>query len=148
MSGRLAGVIIDNSAEALIIGDKMAKSAEGTKAAVLGASPKEDRYSFKAVHMLKEHGFTPIPVHPAGHVVDGIQAIKSLDEITDSVDTLTIYVNSKISTNELGRILKLRPRRVIFNPGSENPELVQKLNDAGIETVEACTLVMLRTDQY
>lgn len=126
----------------------MTKASPGTKAAVLGASPKEDRYSFKAVRMLKENGFSPIPVHPAGHVVDGITAKKSLDDITEPVDTLTVYVNAGISDGALDSILKLKPRRVIFNPGAENPALADKLRRAGIEVVEACTLVMLRTEQY
>lgn len=126
----------------------MTKAASGTKAAVLGASPKEERYSFKAVHMLKEHGFQPIPVHPAGHTVDGVPGVKTLGDIDDSVDTLTVYVNAGISSLQLDSILALQPRRVIFNPGSENPELAGKLQEAGIEIVEACTLVMLRTDQY
>ena len=126
----------------------MVKAPAASKAAVLGASPKEDRYSFKAVRMLKEHGFTPVPVHPAGHTVDGLEGLKSLDEITDSIDTLTVYVSAKISSAEVEKILKLNPRRVIFNPGAENPELGKELEKAGIEVVEACTLVMLRTEQY
>lgn len=126
----------------------MIKAKPGTKAAVLGASPKEDRYSFKAVHMLKENGFTPIPVHPAGHVVDGITAVKSLGDINEPVDTVTVYVNAGISDGALEAILKLKPRRVIFNPGAENPALAEKLRKSGIEVVEACTLVMLRTEQY
>ncbi len=126
----------------------MIKAPAASKAAVLGASPKEDRYSFKAVRMLKEHGFSPVPVHPAGHAVDGLEGLKSLDEITDSIDTLTVYVSAKISSAEVEKILKLNPRRVIFNPGAENPELGKELEKAGIEVVEACTLVMLRTEQY
>ena len=126
----------------------MIKAPAASKAAVLGASPKEDRYSFKAVRMLKEHGFTPVPVHPAGHTVDGLEGLKSLEEITDSIDTLTVYVSAKISSAEVEKILKLNPRRVIFNPGAENPVLGKELEKAGIEVVEACTLVMLRTEQY
>lgn len=126
----------------------MNKAAKGTKAAVLGASPKEDRYSFKAVHMLKEHGFTPIPVHPKGHAVDGIAGVKSLAEISDDIDTVTLYVNASISDTEFDNIMMLHPRRVIFNPGSENDNLRKKLDNEGIETVEACTLVMLQTNQY
>lgn len=126
----------------------MKKAVKGSKAAVLGASPKEDRYSFKAVHMLKEHGFTPIPVHPAGHTVDGVPGVKSLQDLPDDIDTLTMYVNASISDGEYDSILALNPRRVIFNPGAENPELAEKLRSKGIEVVEACTLVMLRTDQY
>lgn len=126
----------------------MKKATPGARVAVLGASPKEERYSFKAVHMLKEHGFEPVPVHPAGHVVDGLKSLKNLGEINEPVDTLTMYVGDKISDGELDRILKLKPRRVVFNPGAENESLAAKLEEAGIEVVRACTLVMLRTDQF
>lgn len=129
----------------------MPKASDNSRVAVLGASTKEERYSFKAVRMLKEHGHQPIPVHPAGHVVDGIAALKSLDDIDVSnnpVDTLSLYINPKISSGELDRILKLKPRRVIFNPDTENEELAEKLAKSGIEIVRACTLVMLRTDQF
>ncbi|MDX9856603.1 MAG: CoA-binding protein [candidate division Zixibacteria bacterium] len=126
----------------------MKKASPGSRVAVLGASPKEERYSFKAVRMLKEHGFVPVPVHPAGHVVDGEKSLKSLEEIREPVDTLTMYVGEKISDGELDRIIALRPRRVVFNPGAENEPLAAKLEAAGIEVVRACTLVMLRTGQF
>lgn len=124
------------------------KAPEHSVVAVLGASPKEDRYSYKAVQMLRDHGHSPIPVHPAGHDVLGIHGLKSLDEISQPIDTLTMYVGAQISDGELDRILKLKPRRVIFNPGSENEGLAERLRAAGIEVVVACTLVMLRTDQF
>ena len=120
----------------------------GSRVAVLGASPKEDRYSFKAMRMLREHGHQPIPIHPAGHTVDGIAGLKSLSEIDQPVDTLTFYVNSKISSGLKDDILKLNPRRVIFNPGAENDELAEILESAGIEVVIACTLVMLATGAF
>ncbi len=126
----------------------MTKAVAQAKVAVLGASPKEDRYSFKAVHLLKEYGHTPIPVHPAGHTVDGIPGLKSLADITDPIDTLSMYVGPEISNGELDKILRLKPRRVIFNPGAENQTLAAKLSAAGIEVVEGCTLVMLRSDQF
>lgn len=126
----------------------MIRAKSHSRVAVLGASPKEDRFSFKAVKLLKEHGHSPIPVHPAGHTVDGTPGLKSLDEIREPVDTLTMYVGPDISNGELDRILRLKPRRVIFNPGSENEPLAAKLEAAGIEVVRACTLVMLRTEQF
>lgn len=126
----------------------MTKAVAQAKVAVLGASPKEDRFSFKAVHLLKEYGHRPIPVHPAGHVVDGVAGLKSLDDIAEPIDTLTMYVGPEISNGELDRILRLKPRRVIFNPGAENQALAKQLAAAGIEVVEACTLVMLRSDQF
>jgi predicted CoA-binding protein len=126
----------------------MRRAADGSKVAVLGASPKEERYSFKAVQMLGEHGHHPIPVHPAGHTVNGVPGVTSLGGIDGGVDTLTMYVSAKISDNAYDEIIKLAPRRVIFNPGSENPDLAKRLIKAGIEVLEACTLVMLRTDQF
>ncbi len=126
----------------------MTRAKTHARVAVLGASPKPERYSFKAVRLLKEYQYLPIPVHPTGHVVDGEKSVKSLDEITEPVDTLTMYVGPEISDKELDKILKLKPRRVIFNPGSENEALAAKLEEAGIEVIRACTLVMLRSDQF
>jgi len=126
----------------------MKQAQPGSRVAVLGASPKEDRYSFKAVHMLKEYGHVPIPVHPAGHTVDGVAGVKSLADVAPGIDTLTVYVNAGISDAELDHILTLKPRRVVFNPGAENPHLAAKLREAGFEVIEACTLVMLRTGQF
>lgn len=119
-----------------------------SRVAILGASPRENRYSFKAFTLLKEHGFVPVPVHPAGHVVGGVAAAKSLDEVTGQIDTLTVYVNATLSDKEAERILRLKPRRVIFNPGAENESLGQRLEEAGIEVVRSCTLVMLRSDRF
>jgi len=124
------------------------KAEPGVKVAVLGASPKEERYSFKAVRLLKQNGFQPLPVHPAGHTVDGIEGIKSLTDIPDTVDTLSVYVGSKISDGEKDNIIKLNPRRVVFNPGAENSALGTFLKSEGIEVVENCTLVMLNSGLF
>lgn len=126
----------------------MHRAPANSTVAVLGASTNKERYSFKAVRMLKEHDHRPIPVHPAGHIVDGVAALKSLSDIKESVDTVTCYVNNKISDGEFEHIVGLKPRRVIFNPGAENEDLAAKLEAAGIEVVRACTLVMLRTGQF
>ncbi len=126
----------------------MPNANPNSRVAVLGASTNEERYSFKAVQMLQEYGHQPIPVHPKGHVVDGITAAKSLGEIEGPVDTLTLYVNAKISSASHADILGMKPRRVIFNPGAENADLAEKLKSEGIEPVIACTLVMLRTNQF
>ena len=129
-------------------GKTMSKAPAGSRVAVLGASTKPDRFSFQAVRLLKQKGYQPIPVHPAGHFVDGVPGVKSLDEIKDPVDTLTMYVNSQISDELKDQILNLNPRRVIFNPGAENKELAEALKKAGIEIVEDCTLVMLGAGLY
>jgi predicted CoA-binding protein len=126
----------------------MPQAPANSLVAVLGASTNEERYSFQAVKLLKERHHRPIPVHPSGHTVDGVPGVKSLSEIDQKVDTLTVYVNEKISDGEYESILKLGPRRVVFNPGAENEGLAVKLEENGIEVVRACTLVMLRTGQF
>lgn len=120
----------------------------GQKVAILGASRKPERYSNKAFHMLKDYGHTPLPVRPGLIELDGVEVAGSLSELKIPVDTLTMYVGPQISSGLLGEILKVRPKRVIFNPGSENPELQAKLEEAGIHVIEACTLVLLRTGQF
>lgn len=115
---------------------------------VLGASEKPDRYSNKAQRLLTEHGHRVIPVHPLGKVIEGIAAVTSLKDVTTPVDTLTLYVGPERSSLMIREIVELRPGRVIFNPGTENPALEAALDDAGIPWIEACTLVMLRTGQY
>ncbi len=117
--------------------------------AVLGASPKRDRYSNQAVRLLVEHGHDVVPVHPAHRSIEGLPAVARLDDLAPgSVDTVTMYVGSGRSASLGPALIRLAPRRVIFNPGAENPALEARLEEAGIEAVDACTLVLLRTGQF
>lgn len=109
---------------------------------------KPERYSNKAFHLLREYGHTTIPVAPALNELDGVKVVPTLAEINEPIDTLTMYVGPGISDKLHDAILKLKPKRVIFNPGSENPALEAKLEAAGIKVEEACTLVLLRTNQF
>ena len=118
------------------------------RVAILGASDKQDRYSNKAQRLLAQHGHTVVPVHPALKQIEGADVVPRLDAIQAPVDTLTMYVGPAISTGVADKIVALKPGRVIFNPGTENPELEQAAHAAGIATEEACTLVMLSTGQY
>ncbi len=115
---------------------------------VLGASAKRERHSNKAVRLLKSEGFRIIPVHPALETVEGIPVIASLGEIREPVDTLTLYVGPDHALEMSDAIVALRPGRVIFNPGTETPELQKKLAAAGIPFLDACTLVLLSTGQF
>lgn len=118
------------------------------KVVILGASDNPERYSFKAFHMLREYGHESIPVTPKFTEFEGVQAFPSLRDIHFPVDTLTMYVGPKVSSELAEQIIALKPKRVIFNPGSENPNLAESLEKSGIETEEACTLVLLRTGQF
>lgn len=118
------------------------------KVAILGASKSPERYAYKAFQMLKEYGHQPYPVTPKFAELEGVKAFEKLTDIPEYIDTLTMYVGPDISTKLEQDILKLKPRRVIFNPGSENPKLQETLEKYGIEVEEACTLVLLRTNQF
>jgi hypothetical protein len=116
--------------------------------AVLGASRKPERYSYMAVKMLAEVGHAVYPVHPVFRDVDGHPAFRSLPEIPDPVHTVTVYVAPEVSSTLGPDILAAHPRRVIFNPGAENADLARDLRANGIDVLNACTLVLLRTGQF
>jgi predicted CoA-binding protein len=116
--------------------------------AVLGASNNPERYSFKAVRMLREKGHTPYPVHPALAEVDGLPVFPSLGAIPAPIDTITVYLSARNQQSIAGELLSSGARRVIFNPGAENPELAEQLRQRGKEVVLACTLVLLTTGQF
>jgi predicted CoA-binding protein len=118
------------------------------KVAILGASHNPERYAYKAFKMLQEYGHDPVPVNPGQAQIEGKKVFPTLGAIDFPVDTLTMYVGPAISSKLEKDILALKPKRVIFNPGSENPDLEKKLEEKGVQVIEACTLVMLRTNQF
>jgi predicted CoA-binding protein len=115
---------------------------------VIGASNNEERYSNKAMKMLLEYGHNPIPVAPAVDTIMNRKAYAKLADVPGPVDTVTLYVGPKRQEGLFEQVLACKPRRVIFNPGTENPDEYGRLKDAGIEPQEACTLVLLRTGQF
>ncbi len=115
---------------------------------VLGASPNPERYSNQAVAMLGEYGYDVIPVNPSGAMIHNLSTRKNLEDIKVAVETLTIYVGAKISSGQQEAILRLKPRRIIFNPGTENQKLELAAVNNGIRVIHACTLVLLRTGQF
>ena len=115
---------------------------------VLGASIKEERYSNRAVRMLKEYKHKVIPINRVHRFIEGLPVISELSAVTEAVDTLTVYVGPRNVTPLIDDIVNLKPGRVILNPGTESSELKAKLKQAGIPFFEACTLVLLRTGQF
>jgi predicted CoA-binding protein len=114
---------------------------------VVGASPNSERYSFLATSLLNEHG---ISVYPYGIKTGMINDIPILNEWPSQIpiDTVTLYLGSAAQTEYIDQILALKPRRIIFNPGTENPDLEKLLKLRGIEFTKACTLVLLASGQY
>lgn len=115
---------------------------------VLGASENPSRYSHMATMMLLEYGHTPILIGKTGGVVKGIPIHRSVPDGVAKIDTITLYLNPMHQQAWYETILAMNPGRVIFNPGTENPELMEMLDAANISYLEACTLVMLRAGQF
>jgi predicted CoA-binding protein len=122
-------------------------SSNTKKTLVLGASPNPARYSFLAINKLREHDHPVIAVGKKNSVVAGVPVQSEIAPIPD-LDTVTMYLNTENQKNYYDYILSQHPRRVIFNPGAENPEFEKLLADNGINVLEACTLVLLGTGQY
>ncbi|MGZ3845141.1 MAG: CoA-binding protein [Flavisolibacter sp.] len=121
--------------------------AEKKKTLVLGASSNPARYSYLAVQRLRAHKH---PVVAIGRRVGTVADVDiSKERASDSdIDTITLYLNPKNQVEYYDYILSLHPKRIIFNPGTENDELIQKARENNIKPVIACTLVMLSTGQY
>ena len=116
---------------------------------VLGASNNPERYSYLAVHSLLQAGIPVLALGGRAGTVEGITIHLQWEELpADPIDTITLYLGADRQRPYYDRILSARPRRIIFNPGTENPEFSQLAQAAGIETMEACTLVMLRARLY
>ena len=114
---------------------------------VIGASNNSERYSFKAIEMLLEYNHQPIPFSQKIGEVCGLP-IENKWGNWKEVNTITLYINPNIQLNYYQKIIELSPKRVIFNPGTENEGFSNILKNEGIETISACTLVMLRTNQF
>lgn len=115
---------------------------------IIGASNNPERYSHRALLLLRKHGHEVVPVHPKLAEIEGIPVVADVSLITGPVDTVTMYVGAAISSGLQDKLIALKPRRIIFNPGAENASLADALQKAGIACEEACTLVLLNTGQF
>lgn len=117
------------------------------KTLVIGASTKESRYSNIAIHRLLAHEEDVIAFGLREGEVGGVSIYTERLPFED-IDTVTLYIGAKHQPNYYDYIISLKPRRVIFNPGTENPEFYSLLNENNIIAEVACTLVLLATNQY
>lgn len=115
---------------------------------IIGASHKPHRYAYKAQQMLMDYGHKVFPVSGNGRDILGVKGYSSIGHIDYPVDTVTLYLNPGRHQSVRDAIVAQQPRRIIFNPGTESTQLMAFYQSQGIETLEACTLVMLRTDQF
>ena len=121
--------------------------SELKKTLVIGGSENPERYSFKAITMLREYNH---PVVSIGLKEGQVQDVKIQKEQPDfkDIDTVSLYLGEKNQASYIDYILNLNPKRIIFNPGTENPFFIEKARQKNIDCLEACTLVLLRSNQF
>lgn len=119
------------------------------KTVIIGASTNPSRYAYLAAGMLKENKHEIIPIGIKKGEVYGKQILPINERpAVNDVDTVTLYIGPRHQPEHYDYILSLKPKRVIFNPGTENEEFEKLIEQAGTEALEACTLVLLRSGQY
>lgn len=118
------------------------------KTVVLGASLNESKYSNQAIRLLTQAGHDVVAIGRSTGQIGPINVQQELPKTIDNLDTITLYLNPTHQPSYYDDILKLNPKRIIFNPGTENDALSHLAQEAGIATENACTLVLLRTQQY
>jgi predicted CoA-binding protein len=121
--------------------------SEKKKTLVLGASDNPARYSYLAIRRLRDKGHPVKAIGRKKSIVEDVP-IETTPTVSDDIDTVTLYLRPAHQEQYYEYILSLQPKRIIFNPGAENPELEKLAKDNGIRTMDACTLVMLGTNQY
>lgn len=119
------------------------------KTLVLGATPNPNRYAYKAVQRLKLNQHEVIPVGIRKGDIEGIEIVQGQPAL-EAIHTITLYINPRIQEDYFDYILSLHPKRIIFNPGTENPKFYQLIQKQApsIEIEAACTLVMLAANTY
>src|ERR1043166_9295597 len=111
----------------------MNRSRSTETVAILGASPRPDRYAYKALEMLREYGHRALPINPTCDEILGEKCFPKLSDAPGPIDTVTLYLGEARSSPLIDEIISAKPRRIIMNPGAENRALAAKAEDAGIE---------------
>ncbi len=121
----------------------------GKKTVIIGATPDRSRYAYLAAQMLSQyqHDIVPVSIKTGEVIGHEILDLRKKPAI-EGVDTVTMYIGTRNQAEWIDYILSLKPKRIIFNPGTENYEFEQRAEALGIEALQACTLVMLRSGQY
>lgn len=119
------------------------------KTVIIGATTNPGRYAYLAARMLTEYNHEIVPVGIKDGAVFGRDILDIFARpVVENVDTVTLYIGPQRQPEHIDYILGLKPKRIIFNPGTENDEFIRRAEEKGIEALEACTLVMLRSHKY
>ncbi|HYI77099.1 MAG TPA: CoA-binding protein [Chryseolinea sp.] len=119
------------------------------KTVVVGATPNQSRYAYLAATMLAEYNHDTVLLGIQKGEINGNKILNIREKpILENVDTITLYIGPQRQPEWYDYLLSLKPKRIIFNPGTENEEFQNRAEQQGVEVLEACTLVMLRSRQY
>lgn len=118
------------------------------KTLVLGASLKPERYAYHAIIKLRAAGHPVLAIGRQAGTIADVQVHTQMDPTWTNIDTVSLYLQAAHQEQYFEALLQCQPKRVLFNPGTENPLLSKQLWDKGIETENACNLVLLSTNQY
>lgn len=122
---------------------------EMKKTLVVGATANSSRYAFLAARMLNEYGHEFVPIGIKKETVLGKEILNLREKPPiDGIDTITLYIGPQNQPEWYDYLLSLKPKRIIFNPGTENDEFEKMAEEKNVEVVEGCTLVMLRSNQF
>ncbi len=117
------------------------------KTLVLGASTNPERYSYKCISLLRQKGFETVAVGRKSGKVEDVDILTN-QELFPDIDTVNIYLSAKNLQEYEDYLIQLKPNRILFPPGTENPEFEERLNKTTIKYERACPLVMLKTGTY
>lgn len=115
---------------------------------VLGASPNPDRFAYKAIRSLQRRNIPVIAIGRRDVDLDGLKIKKGMPADIGPVHTITLYMNAKNQKEYYDYMLSLQPKRIVFNPGTTNPEFAELAKEKGIEVIDDCLLVMLNTGKF
>ncbi len=115
---------------------------------IIGASSKPDRYSNRAQFELMERGHSVVPVSHSDEVILGVPCLRTISSHEGPLDTLTLYISPNRQLEVMPELVAAKPKRVVFNPGTESIDSRRQFESAGILTEENCTLIMLQTGQF
>lgn len=118
------------------------------KVLVFGASLKKERYSNLAINMLRDYNHDVVAIGGRAGTVRDVEILTGHPEFDEPIHTISMYMGAARQEEHIDYLLGLKPKRIIFNPGAENPKLAAMAKERGIEPWEACTLVLLRTGQF
>ena len=114
--------------------------------AIIGASNDRGKFGNKAVRAHLQAGYTVYPVNPRETEIEGLKVFHDLDSVPDPVDRISMYVPPKVGLAMLDRIARKQPKELYLNPGTESPELVQKAEEAGLQPIQACSIIAAGVD--